>query len=207
MKLICTEQREISKKPEFDYATHYIEGFIRNLQAIVDSGNSDRDAMKRAVYFGVKYCGVAREGSDPDLLLKNTFTMTALVGMLTPAELVTVFPVSKTFSGELTQSKDYFSTMAKLKKNGIDSIIGESVENLLWDYVNTDIEFFTIRRMGLVDQLRREEGKPGMIEEFFGHKPKYLCKGEGGKEYLFDPATGRTSKVRTKRKLHAVAIH
>lgn len=183
MELVRTEPNITDKKSEFDYAMHYIEGFVRNLKRLA-ANNSDRDAMKRSVFFGVKYCGVAREGSDPELMLKNMFTMTGLVSLLTPAELVTVFPIRKTFSGEQTQSKDYFSTMAKLQEHGMNNAIGDAVEALLWGYVNIDTEIFTLRRMELVDQLRRADGKPGMIEEFFGIKPKYLCEDERGKEYL-----------------------
>ena len=205
MELVRTMPNIADKKPEFDYARHYIEGFIRNLREVIDSNITDRDAIKRAAFYGVKYVGVAREDGDPELLLKNTFTITGLMALLTPAELVTVFPVTKTFDGERTQSKDYFFAMAKLQEHGMGNAIGEAVENMLWDYLNSDIEYFTICRMGLVDQLRREEGKPGMIEEFFGIKPKYLVNDERGKQYLYDPETGRTVKVRPKRRLHAVA--
>ena len=205
VELVRTMPNIADKKPAFDYAMHYIKGFIRNLKEVADSNISDRDAIKRAVFFGVKYVSVAREDGDPELLLKNSFTIIGLMALLTPAELVTVFPVTKTFSGERTESKDYFFTMAKLQEHGMGNAIREAAESLLWDYVNIDIEHFTIRRMGLVDQLRREEGKPGMIEEFFGIKPRYLVDDERGKQYLYDPATGRTVKVRPKRKLHAVA--
>ena len=205
MELVLTMPNIAAKKPEFDYAKHYVEGFFRNLKGVVDSNSSDRDAIKRAIFYGVKFVGVANEDGDPELLLKNTFTINLLVALLTPAELVTVFPVTKTFNGERTESKDYFFTMAKLQEHGMGNAIGEANESLLWNFVNPDIEHFTIRRMGLVDQLRREEGKPGMVEEFFGIKPRYLVNDERGKQYLYDPATGRTVKVRPKRKLHVVA--
>ena len=206
VELVRTIPNIADKKPAFDYAMHYIKGFIRNLKEVADSNISDRDAIKRAVFFGVKYVSVAREDGDPELLMKNSFTIIGLMALLTPAELVTVFPVTKTFSGQRTESKDYFFTMAKLQEHGMGNAIGEANETLLWDYVNPDIEHFTIRRMGLVDQLRREEGKPGMIEEFFGIKPRYLVNDERGKQYLYDPTTGRTVKVRPKRKLHVVAV-
>ena len=205
MELVRTMPNSADKKPEFDYAMHYIKGFIRNLREVADSNISDRDAIKRAVFFGVKYVSVAREDGDPELLLKNSFTIIGLMALFTPAELATVFPVTKTFNGSRTESKDYFFTMAKLKEHGMENAIGEAIETLAWDYVNPDIEYFTIRRMGFVDQLRRAEGKPGMIEEFFGIQPRYLVNDERGKKYLFDPATGRTVKVKPKRRLHAVA--
>jgi hypothetical protein len=204
MELVLTRTSLAEKKPEFDYAKHYVAGFVRNLQRVV-SDSLDRDAIKRAVFYGVKFVGIAHRDSDPELLLKNTFTINLLLSLLTPAELVTVFPVTKTFSGERTESKDYFFTMAKLQKHGMGTVLDKAVEALLWDYVNPDIERYTLRRMTLVDKLRRAEGQPGMIEEFFGIQPKYLCNDERGKQYLFDPATGRTIKVRPKRRLHAVA--
>ncbi len=205
MELIRTAPNIADKKPEFDYELHYLKGFIRNLHGVADSNAADRDAIKRAAFFGVKFFGVAREDGDSDLLMKNSFSVVALMALLTPAELVTVFPITKTFSGERTESKDYFFTMAKLQEHGMGNAIGGAIENILWDFMNPGIQHFTIRRMGLVDQLRRAEGKPGMIEEFFGIKPRYLVDDERGKQYLYDPDTGRTVKVRPKRKLHAVA--
>ena len=82
--------------------------------------------------------------------------------------------------------------------------IGNAVDDILWDFRNTNIELFTIRCMGLIDAIRRMDGKPGMIEEHFGIKPRLLYRDDQGKEYVLDPATGRTARVKPKTRLHVV---
>lgn len=206
MELVRSIPKPADKKPEFDYLDHYLGGFIRNLQKFVDSENIDRDALKRAAFFGVKYVTFKQEPDDMDRMLQLTWGVRGVIAGLTPAELVTIFPVTKTFDGDRTESKDYFFTMEQLQAHGMDKPLGEAVHEMMWDYRNLSIEMFTLQSMTLIDKRRRMDGKPGMLEEVFGLKPKYLCKDERGKQYLFDPDTGRTVKVRAMRKLHAVTV-
>ena len=204
MKLIRTIAKPTSQKPAFDYAVHYINGFIRSMQRYVDSGSTDRDALKRSVYYGVKYVAGNQKTEDPKRLIGFAAGVKLAIAALTPAELITIFPVHKSYNGLRTESKDYFYTMDELNAHGMQTDIGYAVEDLLWDFRNTDIEFFTIRCMGLIDEIRRMDGQLGMIEEHFGITPKYLCKDDQGKEFVFDPVTGRTSKFRLRTRLHIV---
>jgi len=204
MKLIRTMARPVSQKLAFDFAVHYINGFIRNMQRFVDSGSADRDALKRSVYYGVKIVAGNKKTEDPKFLIGFAVGVKLAIATLTPAELITLFPIHKSYSGLRAESKDYFYTMDRLNVHGMQTVIGDAVDDILWDFSNLDIEFFTIRCMGLVNEARRRDGKPGLIEEVLGITPKFLCKDDQGKEFLFDPATGRTSKVRPKTRLHVV---
>jgi len=205
VKLICTKAEPASTKVEFDFAAHYIKGFIRNLQTFIDSVNTDRDALKRSVFYGVKCVAGNRKASDPQRMFCFAAGVKLAMMEITPAELITIFPIIKTYDGDRTESKDYFYSIDRLKEHGLHTIIGDAVDNLLWNIRNRDLELFTVRCMTLADEVRRMEGKPGMIEEFFGIQPKYLRKDERGKEFMFDPATGKTAKVKSKRRLHLVA--
>ncbi len=205
VKLICTTVEPIQFKVEFDFATHYLQGFIRNLQQFIGSGNIDRDALKRSVFYGVKYVAGNIKANNSQRMLGLVTGVKVAIAELTPAELITIFPITKTYDGDRTKSKDYFYSIDRLKKHGLQTIIGDAVDDLLWDIRNLDLELFTVRCMTLVDELRRMEGKPGIIEEFYGIQPKYLCKDERGKEFMFDPATGKTAKVKAKIRLHIVA--
>ena len=204
MKLIRTVAKPASQKTAFDFAWHYINGFIRNMQRYIDSGNTDRDALKRSVYFGVKYVAGNQETEDPKRLLSLAHWVKLAIAELSPTELVAIFPVQKSDSGLRTKSKDYFYTMDRLNVHGMQTVIGDAVDDILWDFSSLDVELFTVRCMGLVNEARRRDGKPGLIEEVLGITPKFLCKDDQGKEFLFDPVTGRTSKVRPKTRLHVV---
>ena len=204
MKLIRTAVKPASQKPAFDFAGHYINGFIRNMQRYIDSGNTDRDALKRSVYFGVKYVAGNQKTEDPKRLLSFAHVVKLAIAELSPAELIAIFPVQKAYNGQRTESKDYFYTMDQLNAHGMKTKIGDAVDDMLWDFRNLDIEFFTIRCLGLIDEIRRMDGQPGLIEAHFGIKPRFLCKNAQGKEFLFDPATGRTAKVKPRTRMHVV---
>ena len=204
MKLIRTVAKPASQKTAFDFAWHYINGFIRNMQRYIDSGNTDRDALKRSVYFGVKYVAGNQKTEDPKRLLSFAHVVKLAIAELSPAELIAIFPVQKAYNGQRTESKDYFYTMDQLNAHGMKTKIGDAVDDMLWDFRNLDIEFFTIRCLGLIDEIRRMDGQPGLIEAHFGIKPRFLCKNAQGKEFLFDPATGRTAKVKPRTRMHVV---
>ena len=206
LKLIRTVAKPASQKPAFDFAWHYIKGFSRNMQRYIDSGNTDRDALKRSVYFGVKYVAATsnQKTEDPKRLLSLAHGVKLAIAELSPTELVAIFPVQKSYNGQRTESKDYFYTMDQLNAHGMQTQIGDAVDDMLWDFRNLDIEFFTIRCMGLIDEIRRMDGQPGLIESHFGIKPRFLCKDAQGKEFVFDPATGRTAKVKPRTRMHVV---
>ena len=111
-----------------------------------------------------------------------------LLAHLTPRQLLNTFPPTKDYDGERYECKDYFSTMEAVRAFPMDEPIGaDGIDHLLWDYMNPTISVFMAQRMSLVDSFLKSQGKPGMIESFFGIKPKYLQTAPDGKEYLHDP--------------------
>ena len=79
------------------------------------------------------------------------------IGMLTPRQLVEVFPIHKTYDGDKYQMKDYFYTMEEINKIGLDNPIGDKSFELLWDYENNDLRNFlveTVSTMNLVNMYR-----------------------------------------------------
>lgn len=76
------------------------------------------------------------------------------IGRITPRELMQMFPVEKKYDGNRQDEKDYFYTMERLKE--LDKPIGqeEDAACILWDYVNTTLDFFFISWMDSVDDLK-----------------------------------------------------
>lgn len=91
----------------------------------------------------------------------------AFIGDLTPAELITIFPVDKIYNGDKFQCKNYFFTMNELKKIGMNKKIGsDNVLDLLWDYQNPDLRKLLVKYMGVMSDIRRVQTGIGIMEEW-----------------------------------------
>lgn len=99
--------------------------------------------------------------------------------VLTPNELLTMFPVEKTYDGKRYNEKDYFYTMNYLQEIGLNKIIGENVDQLLCNYVNANITRFCVVEQCTNSSLRCLTGHKVVIDEVFGRKGyKMYCDKE-----------------------------
>jgi hypothetical protein len=124
------------------------------------------------------------------------------ISQLTPLKLTQIFPVTKTYDGHKYETKDYFTTMDELNKIGMDDVIGDQVDGLLWDYENRHVRKFLVFKMSVVDALRRFQGQCSMMEEFMaeqGITPMRMMTGENGKRFLHDPVKLTTIPVARKK--------
>jgi len=181
-------------KEKVDYNQIYLNAFRRSLE---------QRNIQQSIYYGVKYVITMPESQQitmDDAMLKFGMinVVIKLISLITPAELIQIFPVTKRYDGDRYETKDYFSTMQELTKIGLNEIIGEKVEELLWDYQNFDIMRLSISQLSVVDDIRRFNGQKGIIEDFFGIPTYTQHKDASGREYLQDNTTGRTMKVKRK---------
>lgn len=199
MQVIRTETAP--RQPRISLAAKYIQGYIRSVKAWTD--NTDSDAIKKIIFYGVKF--IARGGFNPqtESEVRDLFQLSVLIretiGKLTPRQLSQIFPVHKTYSGQRTESKDYFYTMEVFEKHGMDTVIGDSVNEILWDCTNIDLTLFNVETMGYVDTLRRIDGQPGMLEEFFGLKPWTQHTDAMGKSFMVQKDTGKVVATKKRR--------
>ncbi|SHI24546.1 hypothetical protein SAMN02745823_03842 [Sporobacter termitidis DSM 10068] len=174
----------------------YFKNFI---QKCCDHFNEPEDGqhVKQLVFYGVKWVNTSGrpDGSAEDLkgLAVMYDAIMSYMANLTPAELVTLFPIEKRYDGNKWGIKDYFYTMAELNKIGMGSVIGsDRLFELLWDYENHDLREFLVRYMSLMSAKRRLEGRLGIAEEFciMNGIPTYTrCE---------DPETGEVTFVDNK---------
>lgn len=184
----------------------YQNAFIGNIKQI-DIDNPDRDTLKKLIFYGVKMINTKPERQTTtydEAILAFQFAMLVqgMMGFLTPAEFVSMFPIAKEYDGNKYGTKDYFYTMNYIKSLP-DKPIGDikSVMKFLWEYCNWEINIFTVNVFSCMDDLREMEGHPSFMEEWAnmnGIKTYTMYTDSGGKKFLLDRETGKSFKVRKK---------
>ncbi|MFD1179660.1 hypothetical protein ACFQ3W_25635 [Paenibacillus puldeungensis] len=129
----------------------------------------DFETHKKLVFWGVKLFGRGRakpKTIEEAALIFNTHTLIFdLIGLMTPRQLMTLFPIDKDYDGDKYQTKDYFYTMDVCIKHGLDTKIGDAFD-FLWDYQNWDIAGLVVEHLSITSDIRKFEGYPGLLEEF-----------------------------------------
>jgi len=189
-------------KQKPDYSELYRVALVRTLDAW-ELKPGDKDLRSKLIYYGVKYCNHSRYDKknygDVFWRLELIQDINAMIGRLSPAELMQMFPVRKTYNGERYQSKDYFYTMNELRRHGMDKPISDKVFDILWDYCNYDITDFMVDYLSALSDMRRLNGGKGMMEEFLeerGITPHYMNTDSKGRMFLTDGKTGKTRRGR-----------
>ena len=195
------------KKEKPDYCGMYNRIFT---SCIKDPSFNNTDLMsidlilkKKIIYFGVKMLN-SSEIKNPTLdYTKATYSLANaiknLMSFITPNEFESIFPIEKKYDGKRWGCKDYFFTKKMINKIGPDTLIGNEIDEFLWDYQNWDVSDFLVDIMGMSDNLRRSEGKQGIIEKFFEEKglPTYtLYEDEEGQKHLRNNDTNEVVKVK-----------
>ena len=156
-----------------------------------------RSDILKAVNHGVRAI-VAHEKNSIEPEVGITFGLCegvkGFMKLMTPRELMQVFPVEKTYNGERWGMKDYFSTMDALRGYNIDAPIGEKIEYFLWDYMNLTLSSFQAIHMSATSVLHRQATGKGLMDVLFEeHGIKSYIKytdEDTGKDYLYDEETG-----------------
>lgn len=138
------------------FEVKFLNMFAEALRTCINAPSSSHAA--KAVYAGVRLMGRNR-GSSP--LISGTENKLCMyravlntIGLLTPRQLLNVFPVEKRYNGERYSTKDYFSTMQALEVYGMDRLIGKNASSLLWDYANIDTRYFLVGYWNVLDELQ-----------------------------------------------------
>lgn len=98
--------------------------------------------------------------------LKNSYeflkVIATLLGRLTPREIMTHYPITKTYQGERWEIKDYYYTLEYLSTMRMDEPVGTSFEdvfNFIWEYQNPKIKALGIALMKSLDKFQALSGK------------------------------------------------
>lgn len=184
----------------------YLNAFIRVANSVNQSEpeKSLKDYNK-LVFYGVKIINSKSESLTKDEAVQNfrfASMIEGLMGLLTPSEFVNLFPIEKEYGGHKYGMKDYFYTRDYLRTLP-DQPIANCTKTIdfLWEYSNWEISDFMVNVMGLMDDLRKFEGQPGIMKEFcadHGIKTFTMHTDEKGKEFMVDNETGKISRIKKK---------
>lgn len=184
----------------------YLNAFINVVKARIQDEENKRYIKQNALY-GVKLINTLPEPIDYDDMT-NRFQLASaikvVIGLLTPAEFMNVFPIEKEFDGHKYGVKDYFYTIEYINTLDKHKPIGEEISKFLWEYNNWEIRLFTVAIMGIMSDIRSYEGKPSLAEEWasMNGMPMYTKHTDHeGNEYLVDQQ-GRTQKFVRARPTH-----
>jgi len=162
----------------------------------LDSIETNRDLVKQFSYAAINmeildsFKSKNREDDFKRIEIWNSF-----IGLITPRELMEIFPVDKTYDGEKYQEKDYFYTMEMIKEHGIDTPIGrDNVFAFVMDYQNIKVTEYAVKLMGIVSDLHEKETGKEMFEDFFGIKP-HIVTSDGS---IFNPKGEYVGKIERK---------
>lgn len=190
-------------------ASNKKEIYFREMSAafLLASKSNENQDVSRAVLWGVRWFG--RIGKTVDTFGKYTMAeaILFLIGTLTPREFVEIFPIEKNYDGDRTGTKDYFYTIKSIESHGWDKLITENEDGafgFLWDYTNWDISHFAVEYMSCMSDMRRIQGKPGIMEQWADDNniPTYtMHTSADGKQYISDK-DGRTKPVKKHRPKH-----
>lgn len=169
LKLIEGTQIE---RPPVDYKIIYLNGMIRAIKA-KELTPDDKTITKRIIFYTVKYFsdldikGMSRESLEGILVFDQMLLNT--ICELTPDELLTIFPVTKSYDGAKYECKDYFSTMEALQAHGLHEPIQspETASSLLWAYMNPTVMMYQVHCMSVVSELHSMDTGKGLMEQFF----------------------------------------
>lgn len=124
------------------------------------------------------------------------------MSQLTTNELATIFPIEKDYDGHKYECKDYFYTIEKIKEIGLDKIIGNKIEDLLFDYQNKEIRDFSVHCMMLYSNLMKIETGKGIMERWAEKNNittyKIYKDETTGKEYMYNTKTCKTKPIRKR---------
>lgn len=113
-----------------------------------------------------------------------------MIGCITPAQFMQIFPVRKEYDGEKYGIKDYWTTMQKIAEIGLHTPIGEDASYFLFDYCNDDVDRYMLSWMEIVNRMHQMQGEKDIMLEFFEEQgiPFKTYHVEEG--YLVDDETG-----------------
>lgn len=196
-------------KRSYDMFSLYMGAYSRTVDEFSKQADEDTcmDFIKKLITYGVKIVNSKPiEKFTSMQIARNNFefadSIQSLMGLLTPKQFESLFPIKKDFDGHKYECKDYFYTRKYIDNLEQDKPIGaDKIPRLLWAYVNDELMDFSLEIMDYIDNIRRLNGEPSCIEEFFqkeGLKTYTMHEDEKGKKFIVDNETGKSKPIKAR---------
>ena len=89
----------------------------------------------------------------------------SLISLLTPREIMELFPMRKIYTEQGCQTLDYFSAIQDLSRINIDAPIGDEVDYLQWDYLLAALLDDDFPSDGMVDDAYHETDDTATVKQ------------------------------------------
>lgn len=183
----------------------YLNAFHNTVSQYAESLDFDnrKDYIKRAAYYGVKVVNLKEKSEhlikeEAELNFQFVSVVKSIIGLLTPAEFMTLFPIEKEHKSHRWGMKDYFYTRDYINTLDLNKTIAEQEDPLLflWEYTNWDITEFNVKAMCYLSDLRQLEGYPSSATEWAemnGIQTFSVHRDSKGNEFIIK--NGKTAKL------------
>ena len=160
---------------------------------------------KKVVYYGIKYFNsidlkANMDVKDINSILNDSYIIDSFIRDLSFLDILNMFPIIKDYKGYKYQSKDYWSTKEYLETININEIIGDNIDDFYWNYYNHDIMSFSIKRLLLIDKLRKLTNKESLMSSFLKEFNVEAYSYDKNKNIMIGRTSGKVVKVSKPRK-------
>ncbi|HBX47658.1 MAG TPA: hypothetical protein DEF85_02060 [Clostridiaceae bacterium] len=195
------DEREIKRTKLYNI---YVNAFDREMNKNKDDFPEKPDNINKLITYGIRIINLEPEQEVTLDKLEAKFGLMEMInyfiGQLKPQELMSLYPIEKTYDGDKHEMKDYFYTkkfMDSLPQN--KPINPDSILEVLWEYMNTELRIYTVNYTSTMDKLAMANGEKGAMEQFLddtGIGTYTMHEDSNGKKYIVD-STGKTRRINT----------
>ena len=192
-KVIYTKK---SKKEKLNRKNKFLQQKYYDLYLDYQYGFEHSIDRCKACFYGVRYISKLNiDEFDYKQLLKvfsEIFDIENLIFSLTFKEFINLFPINKEYdrNGDF---KDYYSTKEYLNTVDINDKIGNNLDDLLWNYYNSVILSYNVKKMLIISKIQKYENGP----DFMDMLVKHLSPDKPIDSYTYDKESNTLQNRRT----------
>ncbi|MBJ8054920.1 hypothetical protein JDS87_23955 [Bacillus cereus] len=190
------------KKKKINYSNIHFEMVMKSIEKVfpLQESYACKDELKRFVFNGVKFIASFSESEtfEEEVKIKTIVIRLTekVMSHLTPKEFEMIFPIDKTYDGKKREVKDYFYTKEYIRNFGEHNIIGDKIDDFLWEYHNIHISLFVVDSLSVISKMNRLNTGKSLIEEVFPNLKTYtMHETSDGRKFMKDNKTGEVSRV------------
>ena len=183
----------------------YLDNLINSIDSLIKT--NEYDMYKKIVFYGVKYFKYKDSYDnelDVDSLESKLKIMNFIhysVSKLTPLDFQRIFPIKKDYDGKKYGWKDYFYTKEYIESVCETVVIGDKVDDFLWEYSNDETRCYLANCMSVIDDIRKLNRQMTMAEKFVADNniTTYSVVDVNKKDKIvINRKTGKCQKVKRK---------
>lgn len=153
------------KKPKRTKETIHLDAIIKQMKRYYKPGEMSSSDIAKVITPFLIYLRKYGLSSTFGTLKNNQQILTiitALLGELTPNEIMLYYPVTKYYRGRKWEVKDYYSTLEYISTIPPNKPIGQSFEEVfsfIWEYQNPHIRALGVAIMKNLDKFQEMTGR------------------------------------------------